>query len=692
MSDPLSFFVLGSGVAAMTKMGAELVKAQPNVVKIKTTPLGITRSEGSFLESKYSFDDSSSGQSVIWSAERIKNNIKSRQGFQVPPHKSNNIVLFGLEDSETSLSDNSPPNSKVLWSSLKATQMISSKNLGSVLLKPGSRNVAMFSVGEPVGSVYEINDSSTDPNALWSASKISSLTSQNDNMKIVVGANENVVALFDGSGQVLPAKHSVPLSASQTNIAIEKAFSDKILLTSAPSKHLASFDSSGQVKDSETFVDPNLVNTNVVWPCTRVQSAITDFKDGIAKTINDQTNAAAQAQKFVVDPITVPSAASKMNTQPSATAGNFAVFNSSGQAVDSLMKLNDLGTTKSDVWSALKITNELEKLGQKTFTLFPPVSDTSLSTIQKNVDNTKLQTANKMNKISSNTNNLAIFDSAGSLKDGGFALSDSNISISNLWSASKIENYLTGANSNTLNQINSLKNAAITLQELLNTKMNLVSTALESNIAVFDGNGQIVDSTTQIPLAASTINSKLATKAQGVGVSSAFASWSTPTTLKSSGTTFDDSKFTTTNLLSSKTVKDKTDIQLDPFSNVDSSKAYAVYKIENWTHSGPAYVNGIANYKAVPFTVLETNYSVASSRLAYFRIAFFGAISSPANSIVSLSPESGRRQDAVVGANTTAPAYFSNIVYRTGPFLGLGVAVDPGPATIVIGYVSVVEL
>jgi len=693
MSDPLSFLILGSGAAAMTNVGYNVIKSQPVIVPISNTPTGVTTSSN-YKESSFVFDDASTGPETLWSAAKISQTVKNRQGMTIPRHISGNIALFGLQDSNVRVDDSSFPDSSVLWSSIKVKQAASSIQKGNVALNSANKNVAKFSnVGEPEGSNFVFDDSVSTPNAIWSSEKISTLLKSSKGMKLVPAAKQGNAAAFDGVGQLTDSRN-IPSSSFATISSISSKLSNKLPSFVAPAKHLAWAKSDGTIQDSGCIVDPNsAASAKIIWPSTRVQSAITDAKNAMSSDIAQ--NVAGSTKSVVVSPLIMPSTTSKMNLYPSAVAGDIAVYNSSGQAIDSGNKMNDLGKEKTDIWSAIKIQQELDNLATTNLSSNETLNTSDLTALQKQVDQTVADASKKMNKLSSTSKYVSTFDSStGNLKDGGFSLDDGSTAFgkSYVWSAATIANFLATSNKNTQSQINSLSTAATNLETVLNGKMNLVQDAGQQNVAIFNDAGQLVDSTNSVPMNAFSISSKLATKAAGSGTANMLASWSSPTALKSSGVAVSDLGFTSSNVMTSQGIVDGTAMQLAPFTFTDSQKAYFLYKIENWTHPGPAYKNNTANYLPAAYTLVESNVTTPASRGAYFRVNFFGAVISPNNGFISISPEAGKRQDTVLPANAIVPAYFSNLVARTAPFQGVGVAVDPGPATILFGYVSIVEL
>jgi hypothetical protein len=693
MSDPLSFLILGSGVAAMASVGYEVVKGQTVTEPLTNTPNGVTKSS-KFQESQFIFNDASTGPSTLWSAAKIKKSITGRQGMPVPVENvAGNIVLFGLQDSKVRVDDSYPQDPSVLWSSIKAEETIASYNKDKLGRNTSNQNIAIFdSSGSARGSNTVFDDSLSNVNVVWSAEKISALLNSSKGMKRVPGAK--LFAEFDSAGQVVDSQ-SLPATSLDAMSTISSKFSNKMSSVVAPIRHFASANSNGTISDSDSFVDSNQTGSNVLWPALKIQSSISDAKNSMNTDITKKV--ADSEQQFIIDPLTIPSTSAKMSLHPQASAKNISVFNSSGQIVDSEKNFNDFGVEKTDIWSAFKIKQQLNTLETSNLSTTKVVDiSADLENIKNNADESLLDASKKMNLVYARAGNVGMLDSnSGNLKDGGFVLDDGSAVYGKtfMWSSKTIANYLAGMNKNTQSQISSLNSAAKNLEAILSGQMSLVPDAVNQNVAIFDSAGQLIDSRQILPKNAVSISTLLNTKTSGSGTLNALASWSSQTSLKSSGVVVSDDLTSANNVWTSQGVSDQTSVLLSPYTNIDSQKSYFFYKIENYSHPGPAFLNpGTANYINVPVKLVESNVTVPASRLAYFRCSFFGAVQKPESGYVSFGLEGGTRQDTFVPANAIVPCYISQILKRTIPYIGFGMAVNPAPATILFGYISIVEL
>lgn len=661
------------------------------------TPFGVTsvvEKGSSMTETPFVFDDSYKGPHTLWSAYKIQDAILSRKGLDVVEHDPNNIALFGLEDSKITLDDARSQDPSVLWSSLRSKQAFDNFSSNHIALVPENTNAAIFSAsGEPTGSLYPIGDSSKNPNAIWSSVKVSNAIKSSKGMMMGSENDSGKIAVFDETTGQVVSSTTAPIQSAETAAIVRKSTINKIPSVVAPMNNLATFNSDGSVKDSGVYIDSTKKLSNVVWPSTRVQSEINIMSGTIESKIKEASSKAANAQILNVSALVIPSTSGKMMLQPSALNGNMAVYNQTGQVVDSSMKLNDASSTTKDVWSALRTKVALDSLASTSLTTPYTVATASLADIQKAIADKNAVAIKKMPKLSpSTTVNVAVFDSNGGLVDGGFVLDDTVAKTSNVWSALKIRDYLTASDTDVQSKIASLKSATTTLEQLLSGYMNLVPTAPSGDIAIFNNAGQVVDSKT-LTKPASYINAALDLKVGGTGVSNKIASWNTSTTLMSSALDLKDGAYTTTNLLSAQGISDAVAVVMNPYMRVDSSKIYAVYKVENFIHPGPYWKSfNAANWKGAPLTLLESNFTKIPDRKAFFRAMYFGAATSAVNCRLFVSGESNKRQDFLIPANQIIPHYWSNIYSAAKMYDSIGFVVDPGPATIIFGTLCIIEL
>ena len=671
MTDPLSFLILSTGVAAMTGVGYNILKNQPVIVPITETPKGVTvGKQNSLFQTPFQFDDSSSSPQNLWSAAKISKLVKDRPGISVPKHVANNIVLFGLNDSGMRVDDSSDFNPTTLWSSAKIQNYTEKLKSGNVLLQPSNTNVAIFNkIGEPTGTKYKFSDTESGADVVWSSEKISSVLKNPTGMKRVKSAHDGNVATFNNSGQVVDSNNKIDASIDSAK-TIYNAFGTKLATVFAPAKNFAFCEMNGDIKDGSSFVDDTKTGSNVLWSSQKIDSSINSSKSSALSNLS-------QIRFPVVpniQPISVPSSQQKMLNVPQAIEGNITILNSSGQAFDSGKRLNDAGRQNIDIWSAAKIQTEIDDIGTFNYK----------SSVNSNV-------IKKMNTGPVSVKNFAACLSDGNVKDSGISLDDQALDASHVWSSAKTSELFNTMSSKILSEEQKIAALVAATTENSDKKMKTVPAAAKDSLCVFDSMGQI--SSESFPAESSVFRKELDKKLGGTGAPTTLAAWASNSSAKSSGVNVLDDAYRVDNVLTSNGIEDLGSRTLSPFLNTDSSKMYAFLKIENVTHPGPAFLpSGAGNYISVPVSWVEGNQSTNPNRLAYFRLSFFGAVTAPQSGYISLTFEGGKRQDTIVVANEIVPAYVTAVVKRTVPFIGMGFAVNPAPATIVFGYVSVVEL
>jgi len=273
------------------------------------------------------------------------------------------------------------------------------------------------------------------------------------------------------------------------------------------------FGAGSELVDKGIVIDDNKkASFDVVWTSAKIKSSISDMSDQF------------------------------MNKVPEAKMGNLCIFDNAGQVVDTGKKINDSGSSTSDIWTASKILNIVNPKTQmklvptaapKTVAIFDAVGQvrssgktiddtaspgpTVMWTSQKTAKAVADAAAAKMSLVSgAKARDWAMFDGTGQIVDSGSALNDNGKTVADIWSASKIQSVVDAAvvaannsaasaladqTAECLASIDAAKAVndtnANTLNALsvdLKTKMNLVPTAKNSAIAVFDGSGQAVDS------------------------------------------------------------------------------------------------------------------------------------------------------------------------------------------------------
>jgi hypothetical protein len=214
---------------------------------------------------------------------------------------------------------------------------------------------------------------------------------------------------------------------------------------------------------------------------------------------------------------------------PLYTVGNLVQFDNNGGIIDSQMRVDDDDQNPNVLWTSTKtgnaINNALSNLVQTTSSFVPNKfltynTNGVLQSSQYGVDdtapsNTNLYTSQKWDTLLSNATSYTIpkFNNAkdgivcltksdGTLDiSGNYTINDTLTSSQNLWSSQKVKQYMDanvlGQCQDQINNVNTkiqVQNTAITsLQNQFSSKMDKI-TGVATNLAVFDGSGNLQDS------------------------------------------------------------------------------------------------------------------------------------------------------------------------------------------------------
>jgi hypothetical protein len=453
MSLALAFII---GVTAVVASGlAASKKTQPTASGI------VVGNEKDLRVTEYAFNDAGNSSLDVWSASKIESFLnKNSPAYVSSTAKSGNVVFFGvgseLVDRGITIDDSKNPSPNVLWTSAKTSEVISASSAGFMTKVPTAIEgdfCTFDDSGQVVDSGLKLNDSGTSSKDVWSASKILSVVVPEKQMQLVPLAQQKTLAVFDSKGQVV---------------------------------------SSGMVMD-----DSLAPAASVVWTSQKIDASI----DEAAKT--------------------------KMTLVPQARANDWVAFDGTGQVIDAGVTLNDSGTTNADVWSSAKIQAAINDAVQQTKTsassLVAAQSDQCKAAIDAatGVNANNLSALNDLSKTLNTKMNLvptakvtdvAIFDNAGQVVDSNVKFNDSGTTASDVWSASKISSAIatvqasinsqlasqssqqTSTNTQIQTQITSLQQQEANLDALLKKKMDLVPTAINNHVGIFNGSGQVVDS------------------------------------------------------------------------------------------------------------------------------------------------------------------------------------------------------
>lgn len=428
-------------------------------------------------------------------------NKKSTPGIVVGNESDLRVTSYQFNDAGSGYRD--------IWSASKIEAFLNKNSpvYASTDSVPG--NVVFFGTGsELVDKGIVIDDNKPESsNVVWTSAKMKDVMNNASSkfMSRVPSATQGNLCTFDTTGQAIDSKTRINNNGStETDIwtaskilSVVNPKSQMKLVPSASPKTIAIFDSVGQVQSSGNVIDDSAgPNPTVLWTSQRTQKAALD------------------------------AAALKLNLVSGSKPNNWAMFDGSGQLLDSGSALNDIGKTAADVWSAAKIQSTIDAAtaaatNSATAAVAAQTATCQVSIDQANAANTANKSAlntlsndlkTKMNLVSTaKSNDIAIFDGAGQTIDSKLVFNDSGTTSGDIWSASKIVSSIASVKSdidsklatisssqtstNTLiqQQIDSLKQQETDLTVLLNKKMDLVPGSTARNVAIFNGSGQAVD-------------------------------------------------------------------------------------------------------------------------------------------------------------------------------------------------------
>jgi hypothetical protein len=493
----------------------------------------VVGSEKDLRVTDFAFNDAGSSSRDVWSASKIEAFLnKNSPVYAASAVASGNVVFFGpgneLVDKGMTIDDSKPASASVVWSSAKMKDVISQASNGFMLkASPAVEgNLCTFdSSGQVVDTGKKVNDGGSSTSDIWTASKILSVVSPAVQMKLVPTAQVKTVAIFDSAGQVQSSgsviddssgpSGNVIWTSQKTQAAASSAATSKMnLVPSAKAQDWAMFDGSGQLLDSGVALNDSGKTAADVWSASKIQSvvdaAVASANATAASSISAQT---ATCQKSIDDAKAINTAnanavaalssdiKTKMNLVPTAKSGDVAVFDGSGQTIDSKVAFNDAGSTASDVWSASKISSTIASV-QASINSQISNQTTTNTQIQNQIDSLQKQETNldallktKMDLVPSATaSHVSVFNGSGQVIDGGFALDDSASGAAVIWSADKMKRVVDASAATSTNTFNTITSQINANTSILSGKMSLQPTAKPNSVAVFNTAGQATGS------------------------------------------------------------------------------------------------------------------------------------------------------------------------------------------------------
>ena len=388
----------------------------------------------------YLQNDAGKSEWDIWSAARIITEVE-----KVTPYN---------------VDDTSQPSPTVLWSSEKIAESFKNSLIDDLT---SSKNLTWSSANIDAKLNAIINDSQTSPLQTWSSQQISdALNSASNATTSIDDSVTSPVSTWSSSklDSVLKNTADDSITSPFTSWSSQKVSGllSSALQTISPNVpgDIPTITASGSLVDSGYRLDDTVTSTKTLWSSSAVTNALSSKIDAVpASSLNELVefdgNGGILASGVIIQDNQGPSSSvlwtsdkvhamslGKQNIVSEASPGNVAFYDATGQVTDKGIFLDDGKTTRSNLWTSQKISDEFSK----TQSLASPSSN----------------------------NHVAIFDITGQVVDSGISVDDIGApSSSVLWSSTKTADLVKG-------------------------KQSLVPSAQPNNLAAFDGLGQVRDS------------------------------------------------------------------------------------------------------------------------------------------------------------------------------------------------------
>jgi hypothetical protein len=448
----------------------------------------------------YKANDAGKTEWDVWSAARILTEIE-----RVNPYK---------------VDDTSGASKTTLWSSQQIADSIASLQVGSTIDDSATINNLTWS-SEKIDQKFKniINDSQTSPVQTWSSQQISAALANTPGTSVNViddtavapittWSSSKIDTLLQNTSTIDDATTSP--SSTWSSQKVNALLSDTLPIISPSNPgDIPIITSTGSLADSGFKIDDTVTSITSLWTSNATSNALFSKMDVVPGTAPDQIavfdgKGGLMGSSLVVQDSAPPNSSvlwssdkifslteGKQNLVGGATSGNVSFFDPQGQVVDKGITLNDVQAPSSSVlWSSKQIASEIGKHQMLVEEAIPNhvatfdangqivdsgtlVDDGAIasSSVLWSSSKTMGIVGSKQNLVPVSTvDNLASFDNAGQVKDSKFSVKDSSSSSpSVLWSSSAV-------------------------QEKLDKKQDIVSSAISGNLANFDSFGQVTDS------------------------------------------------------------------------------------------------------------------------------------------------------------------------------------------------------
>lgn len=397
--------------------------------------------------------------------------------------------------------------------------------------RPGNL-VSMDTTGQVTDSTYRVNDTLVDPQVLWTSVKTSSALDKK--LSTPSSFIQDSLPVFDASGQLVDSR--MALSSVMKRDPLAKA------------NHLAVYDSTGQTMGSQYKVDDyEPPDSDILYTSLKTKTMLDELSD--SKLDKPYTSAPGELPMFDANgqlmssgmslsslasqlatgavpsqPLVVPS--KSMNLAALGTNGtivdsgksinellarpqvsvlnHIATFDAAGQLQDNGLVLNDSNTVAaSHLWSSQKTQSELDKR-MRVLSVYNAGNVTVIDA-DGHVKDSQISLTRLIPAIPSTGDNISMLSTDGRILDSGVKKS-SLLTVPSTYTPSNLPAFdSSGHLVDSLYKIDDMQQPSsqvvyssskttMMMNQLLQTAQQLQPTAVAGNFAVWNPDGQTVDS------------------------------------------------------------------------------------------------------------------------------------------------------------------------------------------------------
>jgi hypothetical protein len=478
---------------------------------------------GQFGDSSFKVDDAvAPSVSVLYSSDKASTLLSAKADLSVPAAAGNLASIDALGqfgDSSFKVDDAVAPSVSVLYSSDKASTLLSAKADLSVPFAAGNL-ASIDALGQFEDSSFKVDDTvSPSASVLYSSDKASTLLSAKADLSVPAAAGN--LASIDALGQFSDSSFKVDDAVAPSVSVLYSSDKASTLLSGkadlsvpAAAGNLASIDALGQFEDSLFKVDDAVApSVSVLYSSDKANTLLSGKADlSVPAAAGNLASIDALGQfedsLFKVDDAVAPSVSvlyssdkastllsAKADLSVPAAAGNLASIDALGQFSDSSFKVDDaVAPSVSVLYSSDKASTllsgkadlsvpaaagnlaSIDALGQFEDSLFK-VDDAvapSVSVLYSSDKANTLLSAKADLSVPAAAGNLASIDALGQFEDSSFKVNDAVApSVSVLYSSDKAST-------------------------LLSAKADLSVPAAAGNLASIDALGQFSDSSFKV--------------------------------------------------------------------------------------------------------------------------------------------------------------------------------------------------